>query len=162
MPIVIISLFVVGLIGTFNIWRAKRHSVAIEPKYRDYARIAAFGFICLAVALVIGTAAGYLYTHQKFNAATWQDRKSLEWHPDEWTGRQRMANDLTENVLPGHSRSEVEALLGEADWTHENENGGSQIEYYLGFERGLGVDEEMLWIEFDSSGKLVRWDIYHS
>ena len=98
------------------------------------------------------------YSHRvPFDDAKWRDR-ALDQDPD-WPTRLRMVDDLlARKVLDGHSRVEVERLLGPPETSTERE-----MIYRLGPWRGLmRIDDEMLTIQFDDKGRVAGSKIWQS
>lgn len=70
-----------------------------------------------------------------------------------------MMDDLAENVLPGLTKSEIVSLLENPDYVWQLEEGewgywqpgkdGGKLMYIVGPEKGLGVDNQCLLIDFD-------------
>ena len=75
------------------------------------------------------------------------------------TPRQRMLDDVVENILPGSTQSEIEILLGESMNTGYFSGNERDLIYVLGAERGFGVDSEWLLIWFDETGNFERYEI---
>jgi hypothetical protein len=78
------------------------------------------------------------------------------------TPRQKMLGAVVEKVLPGRTRSEIEAALGPSEATPYFKSMGYDLVYVTGPERGLmSIDYEWLLIWLDKTGhfdhfKLVK------
>jgi hypothetical protein len=73
--------------------------------------------------------------------------------------RQRMLGDLVARVLPGHDRTEIEAILGPTE-TPSIRDG--DLIYLLGSCRNLlPGDPEWLHVSFDRAGLFDRFAIYN-
>lgn len=72
-----------------------------------------------------------------------------------------MLADLLNRVLPGKSRSEIEALLGPSLETSYFQDSDKDMIYTLGPERGgfLNMDSEWLLIWLDKEGRYSRFRI---
>src|SRR5688572_6981931 len=92
----------------------------IFPKRNIFLILAAIGLILFGLSLI----SHQVNFHKEFNSELWKDKStSLEVDSDLITPRQRMTNDLVNNILPGLTRVEAISLLGlpddsgiEADW----------------------------------------------
>jgi hypothetical protein len=88
-----------------------------------------------------------------FDPVVWQKPESHE-GIDPHTPRQRMLADLMRKVLPGKSRTEIEALLGPSLDSPYFRASGRDLIYFLGPERGLiSIDSEWLLIWLDAQGR---------
>ncbi len=96
-----------------------------------------------------------------FDASAWAAPSGIERKGDSVTQRQKMLKDLISNVLPGRSRSEIEALLGPALEGPESSEGEPDLIYRTGPERtGLfGINSEWLLIWLDDSGEYLRCEV---
>lgn len=146
---------VVGLLVSIGIWgiagliKTKHQNKSVNPQHRYFLLLAIFGLALFGLSLL----SRYAYDHKKFDSTIWKNQKvSLDWDINLITLRQRMTNDLVENVLPGLDKNKVESLLDIPNDVWEPEEGGVNFLYVLGPERGLGVDFECLLIHFDETG----------
>ena len=96
-----------------------------------------------------------------FDAERWRSDESLETNDNQITLSQKMLGDLVENHLIGRERSEVIAILGEPSSKMDPDSEGSALSYPTGSERSsyMRIDSEWLLIEFDSSGKSIKYSI---
>ena len=159
LPIVIVTLVVVGIWGAVGIWRTNKSKEQLSPKHVFFAQIAGAGLLWFLVSIALAYGTHFLYNHQKFNSAVWRDPNSAGYVSYDLTPRQRMLDDVIENVLPGSTQDEIETSLGESTNTGYFSSSGRDLIYILGAERGLGVDSEWLLIWFDDSGNFERYDI---
>lgn len=96
-----------------------------------------------------------------FNDVRWRSGESLESDDNQITLRQKMLGDLVENHLIGRERNEVMTMLGEPSTKMDPDGEGSAMSYPTGFERSsyMRIDSEWLLIEFDLSGKSIKYSI---
>ena len=146
---------VVGLLVVIGIWgmvgsvKSRFESKLPNSQHKSFFVLAVFGLTLFSLSLI----SRYAYDHKRFDSGVWKNQEiSLDWDVNLITPRQRMTNDLVENVLPRLNKDEVESLLDLPDNVWEPEEGGINFLYFLGPERGLGVDFECLLIHFDKTG----------
>jgi hypothetical protein len=92
---------------------------------------------------------------EPFRAEGWRDVGSKRAVRD-LTPRQKMVGDLARRVLPGMTRAEIVALLGNGD---DAMLGGSdgQLVFHLGQQRGpFEPDEEWLVVELDAADRFLE------
>ena len=160
LPIILLSLVVVGVWGIKEIWQAKASKTQPAAKYIFFAQISVIGLLWFAVSYMLAGEIQFRYNHQKFNPEIWQDPSSAAFVPDELTPRQRMLDDLIENILPGSNKDEIEALLGKSLNTGYFSKSERDLIYILGPERSfIAIDSEWLLIWLDDSGNFERYEI---
>jgi outer membrane protein assembly factor BamE (lipoprotein component of BamABCDE complex) len=78
------------------------------------------------------------------------------------TPRQKMLGDVVDNVLPGKTRAEIEAILGSPEETSCFANTGRDLIYSTGPERDtpFSIDSEWLLIWLDDQGRFERYAVY--
>ncbi len=106
--------------------------------------------IILVKVLLNGLPIGSNYL--KFNSKTWQSA-----YHDGTKNRQYMIKDLTINILPGKTKTEIEAILGKPDIVYDS----GEIAYITGLNRTyiLSVDMEILQIYLDKNGLFDTYKI---
>ena len=159
LPIIILVLIVIGVRGMIGSWRTKASNATPNPTNVSFAQISGVGLLWFVLAAGLACGTHHLYNHQRVNSEIWQDPNSARYVSYDLTPRQRMLDDLIENLLHGSTQSEIEALLGESTNTGCFSESGRDLIYRLGAERGLGVDSEWLLIWFDDSGNFERYEI---
>jgi hypothetical protein len=122
-------------------------------------RLSGGGLLGFGIAVGLAHGTHFLYNHQRFNADVWRNPHSAGHVSYDLTPRQRMLDDVIENVLPGSTQVEIEELLGASRNTNYFSESGCDLIYVLGPERGPGVDLEWLLVWFDDSGKFERYEI---
>ncbi len=160
LPIVVLALVLAGIWGGIGLWQAKLKNVPQKQRYSYFVRLASISLLWfgLSVALTYGTQ--YAYLHKKFDSGVWKAKASIGHVPYESPSlRQRMVNDVVENLLPRSTKSEIELLLGEPDeaWIVDNTE---YTLYVIGNERGFGVDSECLTIEYDVQGHFQSYEVF--
>jgi hypothetical protein len=101
------------------------------------------------------------------------DRFSRDaWHSAtiayDWDSRARMSRDIIRRVVrPGTSEKEVITLLGEPDRVSDRRGPGGEplpgihiYEYKLGNWMFQRMDDAFLYVHLDTSGRVVRSEIY--
>ncbi len=83
-----------------------------------------------------------------FDAERWKAQRGLDLRDNP---RQGMMREVRALLHPGLSKAEVLNLLGEPDRRQDN-----RFEYDLGM-RPLGIDYQSLVLDFDASGRLLRF-----
>ena len=104
----------------------------------------------------------------KFDPLVWADEKAILPAAHESgilvSERERMLSDLVKNVLPGSSKSDIEAMLGPSLGTPYFASVDKDFIYYLGPEReGYfgNIDSEWLLIWVSSDGVFEKYAIYN-
>ncbi|MBI5349175.1 MAG: hypothetical protein HZB77_07640 [Chloroflexi bacterium] len=159
LPIIVIALIVIGVWGIVGIWRTNKSKEQSNPKHVFFAQISGAGLLWFVVSFALAYGTHFLYNHQKFDSEIWRNPNSARYVSYDLTPRQRMLDDVVENVLPGSTQDEIETLLGESTNTGYFSRSERDLIYVLGAERGLGVDSEWLLIWFDDSGNFERYEI---
>ncbi len=158
-PIIMLVLIAMGIRGMIGIWRSKVSNTNPNPGYVSFVQVSGISLLWFVVSVGLAYGTHYLYNHQRFNSEIWRNPNSARYVSYDLTPRQRMLDDVIENVLPGSTQSEIEALLGESTNTGYFSQSENDLIYVFGAERGLGVDSEWLLIWFDESGKFERYEI---
>jgi hypothetical protein len=152
-----------GLIGVLLAWWQK------NPLKGRFRVLVVFPSVCILVfAFIVGVQrliTGDLPMGSRvmaFDGDTWRDEESAAYVQGDVTPRQKMLGDVVANVLPGRSRTEIEAQLGPSLDTPYLRSTGRDLIYVTGPERNpLGLDSEWLLIWLDDSGMFERYDIGH-
>lgn len=159
LPFVFIALIMIGIWGAAGILQANRRRLQSKSKHIVFTQISGIGFLLFVVFMAIAYKTHFLYNHQKFNSEIWKDTDSARYVSYDLSPRQRMLDDVVENILPGSTKDKIEKLFGESTNTGHYSSSERDLIYVLGAERGLGVDSEWLHIWFDNSGNFERYDI---
>lgn len=159
----IVLLLVAAGAGAVGVLVSRRWP-AVSLKARALALLLGVG---LAAVVAVGFTASLLhgslptgsYT-RKFDRGSWA--ASPPYVPGDITPRQKMLGDVVENLLPGKSRSEIEALLGRSEVTSYFCETGRDLIYMTGPERDtpFSIDSEWLLIWLDENGRFRRYAIY--
>lgn len=159
LPIILLILVVIGIWGGIGMLRAKKNQSPSNPKHKLLFQLSALSLLWFGIAIMLASVSRYSYNHQKFNSEIWRDPNSAQFVPDSLSPRQRMTDDLVENMLPGTTQNEIESLLGVPyqSWSSDNIE---HILYILGPERGFGVDDECLTIDFDKAGYFQKYKVF--
>lgn len=170
LPIVLLVLIMIGLWGIIGFISKKEKKVLPNSTYKSFVIFSGLGLLWFVCAFALGLGTRYIYDHQKFDPKIWQNPQSTSYVPYQLTLRQRMADDLTENVLPESNLAEIETLLGTSQettgrwsqWAWMCRNlGDPDLVYYVGPDRAGTMFGESLLIWFDESGKFecARLDV---
>ena len=160
LPIILLIFLIIGVEGGIGLWRAKLQNAPYNPKHKYYLRLVGISLLWFGISIMLSYGTQYIYNHKNFNSEIWK-------HPNEAgytlydsipSIRQRMVNDVVENILPGSTRKEIESSLG-SPYESWNSDGTEYILYILGPERGLGVDSECLFIEYDVEGNFQKYNV---
>ena len=124
------------------------------------ASLLSFAVVFLA-ARVVGRSLPTGSHLMKFEANVWRDPSSTTFAEGGATPRQKMLGDVVARILPGRSRSEIEADLGPSLDSPYFRAGGRDLIYILGPERDkfMRIDSEWLLIWVDQSGRFTRYDV---
>ena len=97
---------------------------------------------------------------KQFDHEVWLDPESTNYTAGDITSRQKMLADVVKR-LPGHSRAELENMLGPTLDTPYFKSTGRDLIYITGPERDslFGIDSEWLLIWVDENGTYKRHDI---
>lgn len=95
----------------------------------------------------------------KFDSDAWKKDESMPLPKDLVTARQKMLEDLVENVLPDKTKEEIINILGPQTET-SNFKGGYDLIYVLGPQRDsvMGLDYEWLLMHF-KNGRFRKYSI---
>jgi len=94
--------------------------------------------------------ADYPFDDRKFDSTVW---KSYHKNMDHDNPRGQMVDDLFNHLRKGFSREEITRLLGEPDL----EVSDNLFSYNLGMWSGFRMDYDSFDLEFDNSGKLLKY-----
>ena len=145
-PFVVITLVVIGIRGGIGLWHEKTQKSMSNPKNRYSVWLASLGIIWFIVSIALANSTYYSYSHKKFVSETWKNSDWSDGDLFQLSTRERMFDDLTNNILPGLSKTEMLNLLGTPNEQREIEGEESFIYYY-----GQGImDPECLIITFDN------------
>lgn len=120
---------------------------------------AAFAWWVTLLVLVVSALASVELHPRPFDAKLWNDpewRSSLSIESHYHSIRQRMVDDLLAHHLhAGLTKDEVLALIGPKDENprYKGPDSGAWI-YGLGAQRGMPVDDEWLFVTFDTSERM--------
>lgn len=166
------SLFLVlGILAILGVWGAigmvcsRLRQETTRPRHRFLVVYAALGFVFFGVAitvLLIPLPLPRGSDQLKFNSSLWTSPESSAIIRGDITPRQKMLGDAVA-VLPGRTRSEIEAVLGPSLDIPLFASTGRNMIYRLGHERGalLSLDEEWLLIWLDESDRFLRYSVTH-
>jgi hypothetical protein len=157
-PIVATALVVIGIWGIIGFLQSKVNKGQVISKYISFIQISITGLLAFGISIAIANQTYFLYQHQKFNSEIWQDPNSISNIGMELTQRQRMLDDVVENILPGKNKDEIEALLGKSLYGNNR-----SLQYILGPERSLiSIDPELIVIWLDDTGNFERYEVHGS
>jgi hypothetical protein len=114
-------------------------------------------FVCVAFTLHNGCSKRGLppgSDRRRFDPVDWKAEHSSDFRGGGVSVRKEMLHDLVTDVLPGKTRSEIEAILGPSLDTPYFRTIKKDFIYYLGPERGYGIniDSEWLLLWLDATG----------
>lgn len=116
LPIVVLLLLAVGVWGGVGLLRAWVRGRAPWPRHGAYLSVGCVALASFTLALGLARALPRpLPTGsdlQRFDRAVWQNPRSARYVPGDVTPRQKMLADVVKSVLPGHTRAELEKVLG--------------------------------------------------
>ncbi len=98
----------------------------------------------------------------KFDSVIWQSESSTKPDDNLISKREKMLQDLVENILPGKPQNEIEKLLGKSLETPYFSSINKDLIYYLGPERDNyfgNIDSEWLLIWLDESDKFEKYEL---
>ena len=144
--------FVIGTVGLFRLsWRYFKRSPQIpRDKHRMITSVIAF-LIFIPISFIIDN-----QHYQDFDPVAWQNssRSAI-------SERQRMIDDLTDNVLPDKTESDLLYLLGDPDYLEDAmPNSDADLQYLLGIDQGLsfgGTQYQWLLIWIDENGQFEKY-----
>ena len=149
------GLVIAGLFGVVGIVKSHLNKTTITPKHKTFVITAIVGLVLFGISYITRD----IYFHKKFDAELWKNtRVSMDFDANLLTPRQRMMEDLVENNLSGLTKTEVESLLGVPDDSWQPEEGDWNFLYYVGPEKGLGVDSHCLQIHFDEDDNFESFE----
>ena len=131
LPIVLITLVVIGFQAGIGIWREKtgKSNPNLQNKY--YGWLAVLGLLWFAISGYLSNITYNKYAHQKFDSETWKDSNTNITRRIQLSPRQRMSDDLINNVLPRiKTKTEMLDLLGQPNEQRKINNEESFIYYY--------------------------------
>jgi outer membrane protein assembly factor BamE (lipoprotein component of BamABCDE complex) len=162
--VVAATLILIGVWGIIGFLQSKVSKRQVTSKHVSFVQISVAGLLAFGVSIAIANQTYFFYAHQKFNSGIWQDSNSISHIGEELTQRQRMVDDVVENILPGKNKDEIEALLGKPLYTSRN----VQNKFYLNYKVGpefestiLPTEPQYLLIFFDDSGNFTEYAIIH-
>lgn len=165
--LVAVSLAVVAAVSAVACLLAGYRRHWLLAPCRAVLRWAATGLaICVAIQVVVEYVPKPLPAGSEglsFDSAAWKADGASERTQRDAAPRQRMLADLTGRVLPGKTRTEVEAELGLGEATEMDtvlsvvRFEGGELNYRVSYdERDLGNDEHWLLLWFDEAGLYRR------
>ena len=163
------SLFLVlGILAILGVWGAigmacsRLRQEKTRPRHRFLVVYAALGFVFFGVVITVHLIPFTLPSGSyqlKFNSSLWTSPESSFHVEGDITPRQKMLGDAVA-VLPGRTRSEIEAVLGPSLDTPYFASTGRNMIYSLGRQRAVfSVDGEWLLIWLDESDRFLRYRI---
>lgn len=165
LPIVLPLLLAVGVWGGVCLLRAWVRGRAPRPRHRAYLLVAGVALASFTLAFGLARAlppplppGSHL---QRFDRAVWQDPRSADYVAGDVTPRQKMLADVVKSVLRGHTRAELEKVLGPSLETSYFKRTGRDLIYVLGPQRDsfFAIDSEWLLIWLDKDGRFERYAI---
>ena len=164
-PLVLLVLAGVA-VGTATSLRSTRSSGSPSKQFsRRLARVSLVGLLIFGAVIVLANSIRRSLPTgsfvMEFDPDVWRDPASTLWSDGDITPRQKMLGSAVEQLTPGMTRSEIEALLGPPTETSYFEASGRDLVYVTGPERDsfIGVDSEWLLIWLDESGGFERYEI---
>ena len=153
LPVVLIILVANGIHGGIRLWRAKSQNLSQNPEHKFSYWLAIIGVMWFLISILLAQAAHFAYNHQKFDtekwkSSNWEDGDMLELSPKE-----RMLDDLTQNILPGRTKSEIIKLLGQPDEIEDVE-GKETLFYYTSWNI---MEPQCLSMMFDEQGIIKEY-----
>jgi hypothetical protein len=122
---------------------------ALEPPMKSVFVIALLTFTFLSGCMKYMTM-DYPFDDRKFDSTAW---KSYHKNMDHDNPRGQMVDDLFNHLRKGFSREEITRLLGEPDLEVKD----NFFSYNLGMWSGFRMDYDSFDLEFDNSGKLLKY-----
>jgi hypothetical protein len=164
-PFALLALAALGVLGVAGTligwWRGS--SIGVCARLLLAAPAGGFALFALSVG-VAAFVRGPLPTGSHvlaFDSSAWQRPESAEYVRNDITVRQKMLGGVVDEVLPGHTKEEIEAALGPSLDTPYFQSTGRDMIYILGPQRDplFGIDSEWLLIWLDASGRFARYSI---
>ncbi len=145
LPIILITLVVTGIRGGIGLWREKTQKA--YPNSQNYYSVllAVIGILWFATSISLANITYDKYANQKFDSEIWKNSNWYDGSLFQLSTRQRMFEDLINNVLPGITKAEMLDLLGRPDEQRDIDSEEAFIYYY---KQGI-MDPECLIITFD-------------
>ena len=116
LPVVLLGLAALTCWGAVGMFVAKRRQSSGNRFHRRLLLVSLAGFLLFVSSIVLARVVdGALPTGSntlRFEVATWQAPKSADFVAGDITPRQKMLGDVVVHVLPGHTKTEIEELLG--------------------------------------------------
>jgi hypothetical protein len=109
--------------------------------------------VIVGLGLLAGVPAAFKAGHADFDSIAWRAEGSSRSHwPVAYSARERMVDDLLENVLPGLTLQEVRARLGPSE--------SSAVEGVLSYTIGPHpiIDDAVLFLHFAKDGRYERYE----
>lgn len=156
LPLVLIGLLIFAGIGTGGMLLSKRNKESSNPHHIFLIQLAITGFLMFAGFYTIH----YFRYSSKFDSTVWHDPQSTRFPKDDITPRQKMVDDLGQNVLPGKRPTEVLALLGRTDDSCSSSSLSlCDFAYYIGPSKLLRTHSEYLVIWFDDDSYFQGYNV---
>jgi|CXWL01.1.fsa_nt_gi hypothetical protein len=163
-PLVLVTLMLVGLWGGIGVLRATNRS---RPRKREHwacVRAASVGLLAFSAALLVVRLLPSPLPPgselREFDRAAWAAAGADERQNQAYSVRQQMLRDVIESELPGHSREQLIAELGPSTPDSPVSSEGADLAYRLGPQRvlALGLDSEwlLIWLR---DGRYERYEI---
>jgi hypothetical protein len=153
--VVIGCLVIAGLFGAAGIIKSHSNKTTISQKHKSFVVASIIGLSLFGISFITRD----IYFHKKFDSDLWKNTKiSMDFDANLLTPRQRMMEDLVENHLSGLTKIEIESLLGTPNDSWQAEEGGWNLLYVIGPEKGLGVDDQCLHIHFDENDNFESYE----
>lgn len=154
LPVVLITLIVIGVRGGVGLWREKTQNIPPNPEHKFSVWLASLAILWFIISIAFANITHYSYGHKKFDSEIWKNAGWDDGDLFQLSLRERMFDDLITNILPGRTKVEMLDLLGEPDEQRDIEGEQSFIYYY-----GQGImDPECLIITFDDKGFIKDFD----
>ncbi|MBS0183246.1 MAG: hypothetical protein JSS39_12655 [Nitrospira sp.] len=156
-------LAILGVWGAIGMGCSQLRREQARSHHRFLAIYAALGFMLFGVVITLSQLIPHPFPsgsdQLKFDSSLWTSGESFAFVKGDITPRQKMLSDVVA-VLPGKTRSEIEAALGPSLDTLYFASTGRDLIYFLGPERTyLSLDSEWLLIWLDENGRFLRYSI---
>ena len=146
--------------GRLGLESAKANNALPDIVHIYLYRLAQLSVIWLIISAGLGAVTHRAYVWKEFDPELWNEVGSWNENGYKLSPRKRMINDLTKNILPDNSKSELEIILGEPDRSWISEDRESYL-YDIGSGQ-LSIDPECLVVVFDSEGNFLDFYITYS
>jgi hypothetical protein len=150
-------LVILGIFEVIKLINSRKQNRPIDPQSTSLLFLAILGLVLFGFSCI----SRYVYLHEEFSSGLWRDKTaSLSLDSNFITPRQRMMNDLANNILPGLTRTETLELLGKPD------DSGAESDWVLLYrvapEQPIGMDMMCLVIVFDGRDDYFkRYETYN-